>query len=191
MSYEKLTKRDLMTRLLQPSREFGGAVDCRVVAHRLVENVLWTVVEASTHYGPYIFEGKTFEPGALYRFIRVHELKTTGRGRWSSTSWWESQHPRLYSCPLRYLVMTQEQCRTWRDAVLKEYRATARMKKLKAGDVVLSTKPDALPSSVRWKPIRYLVIGQSENVWVLEDIKTGRQRWLHGNLLKHDYVLET
>jgi len=121
--YEKMLKRNLIKRLMAPSREFGGPVDCRVVTRRLVGNVLWTVVEASSHYGPYEFDGDVFMPGGVYRFVRAHHLKETGHRRWDAQSFWEKEHPKMYSCPLRYLDMTTEKCPEWR-AHVRAWHAT-------------------------------------------------------------------
>ena len=101
----------LIQELIQPWSTSRGA--CKVIAHTLRGNVLWSVVEVTAKKEG---EHNSLPAGQLARYIRCNLLECSS-GTWGFKPLDEAMHPFYYSCPLSYLDMAPEQSHEWREGV--------------------------------------------------------------------------
>ena len=134
------SRRELIEMLRQPSvRDYpvgdpemsGGSIELKTVASCYRGNawsgVLWSVVERWDSVG-------NAEPVLAYRFIRC-DLIRYNRDGWHYKPMRSIEYPYFYSCPERYLAMTEEyisHCNVdWRAAVRERCRARRGVRALK------------------------------------------------------------
>ncbi|HBO0527163.1 TPA: hypothetical protein VDV63_005826 [Pseudomonas aeruginosa] len=119
------SRSDLIAELIAPQETERASV--KVIAHALLGNVLWSVVEVTAKT-----EGvhRGLAPGQSLRTIRCDLLGRSG-GQWGYKPLDESMHPYYYSCPLSYLDMAPEQSDDWRTGV-RAYHALRRTPKASA-----------------------------------------------------------
>ena len=108
------SKKDIIAELTQGWENRENGSKCKILAHAIRGNVLWTVCELT-------------KPDDCFkeRFI-VCNLLSTSDGSWGYKSMDESCGPCYYSCPLKYLEMAPNPIGgyavKWREQVREYHR---------------------------------------------------------------------
>jgi hypothetical protein len=117
------SKKDIVNRLIAPVKrhragEWSNArqqwveldydVETKTLAHKVVSNTLWSVVETKRHR----------QPVEVERIIACFLLERGGIG-WGYKDMCEAMHPYYYDCPLEFLDMVPVACEEWR-AIVRE-----------------------------------------------------------------------
>ena len=128
------SRKELIADLTKPEVQQAGAkrIEYETLQHcyrgNAYSGILWSVVEKRN-------ATNDLQPSKVkYRMIRC-DLMRYSDGMWQHKPMVEASHPYYYSCPKKYLRITEGspaevQCSAWREKV-REYHETAAQKRLK------------------------------------------------------------
>jgi hypothetical protein len=108
--FRRCSRDDLITELTTPSETARVRTD--VIAHTVIDNVLWSVVRLTARQPGFI----NLAVGQSCSYIRCDLLDRHG-DEWGYKPLKESMHPYYYTCPLAYLELAPVQCPEWRERV--------------------------------------------------------------------------
>lgn len=113
--FQRCSRDELIGELIQSSETERAQTE--VIAHTLVDNVLWSVVRVTAKQPGFM----DLAVGQSRSYIRCDLLDRHG-DQWGYKPLDESMHPYYYTCPLAYLELAPVQCAEWRERVLAHHR---------------------------------------------------------------------